>query len=1275
MFLVVSILLIVLTGAFCAIAGSMKLRVRDRMLQIRTVIVTVIFGIAAVLLFAPLLTWINNLISNPIVRNLMFSVMPGNNVSAAFYWFITMICCLILSLLYLLVVFLVHTLWVKPLSRKGNYLKSKFFMTRLFHGIAGLFYDVSEDSVSLPPMMENVGVWFRAISRIFAVLVLVISLAVSVYLQVDATVIGVDAMSVLVKSLYMLPVLSYGILDQVSLFFAADRRKKGDLLTETEEIDSSVEGDYGELSRYFLDSFENEALIATYKGSKKPIQQELFSGVQEELRKSVQSPELLDSLHRCIQRVTAPSTQHLNGLVTLINGDSVAAFDTPWGEFDVYYLAYVQHRLTLKETVLVICDTRLQVKQMSERFATIFKRINIADKIWRIRDMETMEDGKTDVLICTEEEFLDNPICEKFPRFDKAMKIVVMLNGYGLLCREGAFSSRIFEYFHGRKVQFVFYIPENNTDIRNELQERIGSHVGLCENSHSNPNSTVMFWRGDSCYKSQLAISERLYHDFGVAYTLAIIAAYQGVPEVHILAPENVPTKTYFDLVTREYAKILAEDYFKSDAINLATIIHNNSYGAAEQANLSFSIIYDENNNLLNATKTWLAYGGSSSALLHIVSAPYMLRDYLACTMDEEVLQADKDGLQLLVPRNALSLRSPAMTLLLRMRRGVTCEEVLTFAQSYEIDDKGRENVVQILRTLLEVVFGKGHGYEIYTCFNFAECKVPRFDGTYHYTVTISLINDRLYQQLCNLTESFTRLEGAFTDVIPVDKDDVYNYYLPKQQVTFRHVRYTVESIHNGVMRLKPEETVHLECQNTPVWHLEHFEKVRALNGRTVSTEKLSTEFFEAKVTRAITSYYKHPGLLNMCDTDNTTLVELDPVIRETKTVPCLKLRVKCPVAERGQLVANTLCFLLKGAMETFLPKNHKDLLIFSAVDKKELRKNVSFKVSNGLLEDPIPADLVDGFDVERKLNPAIMDLIPDVPDSVEGNADGNIHIYIAQFSQMDAGLLTAIAADLPRILRTLQEYLAWSERQNKQMPSYLRLGYESTPGIFDTSTTARCLELLVGRAKQPRKIKTDSKSRGPVCSFCGRPAGVAHVKMRDGRVMCRECHSHAADTKAEIKELLVQSIELLEQKYGISIPPTRVKFKGADKIRKALGDMEGGRVLGFYDLGKREIWIERGGPKPCVMSTLVHELTHAWQHANVDMSKIELMYVEGHTSYVEVECLREKKQAVYAKWLEDNLRSRTDEYGEGFKAWEGYLRDKSDRNIFHHFLEKFGEG
>lgn len=170
-----------------------------------------------------------------------------------------------------------------------------------------------------------------------------------------------------------------------------------------------------------------------------------------------------------------------------------------------------------------------------------------------------------------------------------------------------------------------------------------------------------------------------------------------------------------------------------------------------------------------------------------------------------------------------------------------------------------------------------------------------------------------------------------------------------------------------------------------------------------------------------------------------------------------------------------------------------------------------------------------------------------------------------------------------------------------------------------------------------------DSKA---ICSFCNREIIFAW-QLSDGRCMCAHCHDHQKTQKDEIKRLFLETKQMLESHYHIEFrKDINVRFQSADAIRKAAGGLDNGRIVGFYSHDKRQLWIEARGPSVAMESTIIHELTHAWQHdvlplkelanafpKDVRDKRVQLL-LEGHAVYVELEAMTEKRPRTQPRQL-----------------------------------------
>ena len=187
-------------------------------------------------------------------------------------------------------------------------------------------------------------------------------------------------------------------------------------------------------------------------------------------------------------------------------------------------------------------------------------------------------------------------------------------------------------------------------------------------------------------------------------------------------------------------------------------------------------------------------------------------------------------------------------------------------------------------------------------------------------------------------------------------------------------------------------------------------------------------------------------------------------------------------------------------------------------------------------------------------------------------------------------------------------------------------------------------------------------------------------VVLEDGRQMCSHCKDHQLTQRDEIKTLFQDTLRFITEGYHISMPKNlHIRFQSSDAIAKEAGSVDGGRILGFYNSRSHQLWLEARGPKIAMQSTLIHELTHAWQFHSAEFMRklnkvlrkfprrkrrlIRLLILEGHAVYMEVETMRRLHEDAYADRIHASHMRQNDEYGIGYR----WVRD--------HLLPRSGEG
>lgn len=1275
MYLAVSLFFLLLIVALWLIGRSAKLAVVHRVLHIRMVLVTILFAVLSTVFYARILELIDLVLSIPIVQNVLFYIMPTSNVAAAFFWIITLLSCLFLSLAFCILAVILYHLWLKQIAKKG-YLNSRFFLTKLLNKLSSLFYKMDEGSAELKIVWCNIGHWLRYMRNIFGILLLIEAVLLPVYLNFSFVVIEDILLAKIVKSLYLIPVISFFILDQMVIMLQADVHDD-DIALETEENRLTHLGDYKKLIPVYEGSYGGDALIATYVNDQ-AIDENLFSGPDEAQLKRAASPELLSAICRNVNNVIHPlSTSYVNALVDLVNGRSVAVFDSYRGDFAYYYLAFVQQNLLLRRKALVICDTDIQVNGIIGQYCDIFNKMNKVHPIWRICGVDSAPFDKTevDILVCTEEQICAPDFFETHKDFIDCLHDVMVLHAYEVMCRPDPFMLRFFRVLSKKQVQYAFFLPENSADMKNSLKYLLGGQsVELFSNFNASAGACILCWRQESYYKylTDKALDMKiLFNDFGIAYAISIIAMKFNVANINIHAALNVPLESYKATV-KQYAVDLSEKWFVKDNVSLDSVVEHNPLFAFHEKELSFDIFYDEHNNLLNVAQLALSTSAEVSSMIHIISRPYMLRDFFADNIS--ILCQNFHGIQHLVPTYVVGITAPAVVLLTKLwGSGMSCEQIVSFMHSFDIKE---QNVEKLLTMALNAVFGEGVYPYVYQYFSFGTKEIAEFkNDDYHYTRNVTLTSENIYRKACEMTVDNARTGGVHSEILPINRNSVYNYYLPGQNHSFGGVRYNILAIKNAEIILQNQETMEREETYSSIYEIRD-----VVLGDTAlfssAVGAIGIDLFDISLTRTIDSYFIHFNGLDFCLEGNTIEHRLSNPIVETREANCLRIRIQYTFGKEFHRCAALFLVLFRGLLETVLPRNYQDILVLSGIDIDSFDAELFEREPDGFLSDPIPSDWLESEDYVVPLKRDILKMFQNLQNTaLYSNSEDNIDLYLVDFSGTENAALDSVRKDISRLFAILNDYVSWVIRHQKLKHQYLKFGYNQIPDIFDLVTVNTCLNMLASSILNPKKTLTgktivfDPTETTDRCSFCGRSTVVSAWKFDDERIMCEDCYRHRATERKEVQVLLQRAYDTLENKYQITVPKgIKVRFKSAESIRKATKTViHGGRILGFYSNKNKELWVERGGPAPCVLSTLMHELTHAWQHANLDMGRLSLKFIEGHSTYVEIECTRELGDSVYADFWEQSVEAGTDVYAEGYRYWKRFIAKESDKNIFNH--------
>ena len=376
-----------------------------------------------------------------------------------------------------------------------------------------------------------------------------------------------------------------------------------------------------------------------------------------------------------------------------------------------------------------------------------------------------------------------------------------------------------------------------------------------------------------------------------------------------------------------------------------------------------------------------------------------------------------------------------------------------------------------------------------------------------------------------------------------------------------------------------------------------------------------------------------------------------------------------------GDRVAPTLAFLINEMLPTLFPESHQFVVATARVPEGFFGRD-----QKGIELDRMFPRLVIDDDVAAALGMA--------------TASNAISIYFVEDSIIDMGLLPALRDRWREVLMLLDDYLEWMAGpariamepwRTRASRDFLKLGFDAVPEVFDIQGVRDLLRRpgLIDEANALRTLRAEYQSRSTgaaasvgqrleaQCDFCGVQLPQANYeKLQDGRMRCVDCRRDAIDSLEQLKAVYTTARKFMQEEIEIDLREgIEVNFASAAEI----GDAAGERFIPTSGFDPRAVGLARSrtevGTNPTVLienghrhhdtlATVVHELTHVWQFDNLDFEKMKSDYgldlIEGHAVWAELECMRQLGLSTKAC---EAQAAREDEYGRGYRTVVGLHR------------------
>lgn len=1108
-----------------------------------------------------------------------------------------------------------------------------------------------------------------------------------------------DLVENIIMYLYWISVVSYLLINEAYYFLRGFDIDDEDYDYETEELSSVIVGSYAKMVQVYNSMASDANLIKVYSYDS-TFSNSMFNGGKSSHTAMI-DPQLrpvFDMIENSIKISGVDiCEEYANALVQMLNGKDIFVSDSIIGEISQYLFNYLNYQLCCGHKVVILCrteiyDDRARRKQYIEMIRKNLANINGYGSIWQVGTYSSiLNNEQVDVLLSSFNQYISDYAHRANSKFFDNVRICVCADCMELLSDEQIYKKALISHFKNstNHIQFVFLTENNSVMLKDAVSDMMGTKrpVEFFKNSNRLKDVFVFLWRGESYYKPQIIFDTDSKYYYGSALPLGIIAAKYGVEKVNIINCEQTPHRTYHRAMKDRSAEI--ESAIRS-SINFDTFFSYDYINYYITNDLVFLIVFDRYHNAAICKDIWGKIADNKTKILHIISEPYLLREFLCNNIDDTQIA------EAIVPFNDVAFkRSEAEALIINMFEfGVKMSRLKSIRTTLRLGDRTL-SVTDVIRELFVLAFPDEVPEMCFSSFVF-EDDIQFVSGhgqvQDHYDADriVRFINKDLYEKLISNSEYAKVVLNNNDDwrCLPVLKKDIHNYYLEDQHMSVDGESVLITEIKDGVIMGKLDtETYHFDYAPVVRFSSKDF---TLIDDDYAENALLYLRYCTCEATRDIIDYYSLLRGRNLTDPVNCKRYGLNITDQIHETIcdtKALVITLNHDFSNNAHMAA-LFAELLNGLFKTIFPTMYQNIIACANTD------GIIVNGSKDDNEDSSDSVKSPDFKALKK----IVDMIPcDTSTSTEACV-----VTVYEFCHKELGMAYELKTRFTDILLLLQRYINW-ELNHSNKESYLKYGYEDYPDIFPLEELKEYLDLVIPHNISLTNYNTKiSLSEWAHCDYCFKPILLTAHKLSDNRLMCNDCFQCRIRAKQEIEELFVEVIKFMNNRYGIQIVKTAsdgtvtisVNFKRRTTINRECDNKSPFSViLGFYSADRRELWVERGGPKPATFAILAHELTHAWQNDVFDMKppeslvnkvvkingitdpvKIKDIHIwEGHATYVEIQIMRLNNQHEYADFLESEILSRSDDdvYKIGYLYFTQLLKSSGDDNIFEFLLEE----
>lgn len=964
----------------------------------------------------------------------------------------------------------------------------------------------------------------------------------------------------------------------------------------------------------------------------------------------------LSYIKKYMQNTTGRVVQsYMEWLDAIYNEDHTYFAASFYSELGEYLIAYTYIRLLAGgRMIFVVSDPgeRESLRHyISERLMTMTGSSPMAT--WRVYTAEERLD-QADVLVACASDFRDDNIVEQFPGFFEEVSNAIFINADKTVALDSylcPIMARRLQKATDNRIRFIFLTLDLLKGFAAAVLPKFFSVDKVLSFSSAKENEAVAYtlWNRESK-------KNRIYNKDGqklaaLESLIAEQACLYGVDGVRLM------TNSPMDHADR---KILA----------LHNVEINNLYRTVSDVN--YMIYSDERCNLAAAMYACTRFRGKKNSIVHILSKPYLLREYFmskAATEDyinrSSFIQprvtehAERHKLSLLrIFCDATSESGIRVTeFVARMKDSIFLArergDIVTSQYCREIM-KGDISSLTVNVLAAYMVAGLYDAHETAAEDSIAH-KAKDFylivdpaknDG---YTLMreryitfrrVKELFDRLFE--CNRRVEL-RLNDERVGMLDTFPSRVHMEYIVGQSIIYNNAEYEIEHIAKDgkTMFLRRENINFKNCLDTFLLRRYEIKSIEQIGESGVLNNSQSV-LEEIRVTKFRASFIGETYGFYSLMTDRQTLdfyrgVEGNPHVDNTIPRPyeegrllrvSLSARMECNDGMRLLIAA-----VFNEFIRTIFPDAYRCIAICP------------------VLEEPIPFDEENEPKSEIELIRALYPYIKNAQGEFVETEKNRVQFILLNDCEEDIGALDwfydRAARYMQEFLANIYSYLYWL-KIHPEKNHYIYFGGKMLPECYDVEGSCKLLgDLnLVLSDHGKRDIETAGDDPEPEeterCSFCHRMMESGRYSRFDAhRYICADC-SDVVDEKEQIEELYDEIRGYLKKTYP------EITFAWASADLDPTYELKEGQVLSEYysrlDKATRTVFAERDLPEVNAKVAILRGLIELWQSDNDRM----ISYAPAQLYYEELCYLRSLGLNESADWIHDalpeSLRAKVDE-------------------------------